>query len=88
VLRSAILPQVMKGLPLKRLGEEAEVSSAIVYLLSRGAAFITGACIRIDGGASLVPTLLELPEHTKSEPYRGFHRASDPDALKNQSSQP
>ena len=49
VLRSAILPQVMKGLPLKRLGEEAEVSSAIVYLLSRGAAFITGVCIRIDG---------------------------------------
>jgi citronellol/citronellal dehydrogenase len=88
VLRSAMLPQLMKGLPLKRLGEEAEVSSAIVYLLSRGAAFITGTCIRIDGGASLVPMLLELPEHTKSEPYRGFHRASDPDALKNQSSQP
>jgi citronellol/citronellal dehydrogenase len=88
VLRSAMLPQVMKGLPLKRLGEEAEVSSAIVYLLSPGAAYITGTCIRIDGGASLVPFLLELPQHTKSEPYRGFHRASDPAALKNQSSQP
>jgi citronellol/citronellal dehydrogenase len=88
VLRSAMLPQVMKGLPLKRLGEEAEVSSAIVYLLSPGAAYITGTCIRIDGGASLVPFLLELPEQTKSEPYRGFHRASSPDALKNHSSHP
>ena len=87
-LKSAMLPQVMKGLPLKRVGEEAEVSSAIIFLLSPGAAFITGTCIRIDGGASLVPGLLELPEHTKSEPYRGFHRASSPDALKNQSSHP
>jgi citronellol/citronellal dehydrogenase len=36
--------------PLKRLGMEAEVSAAIVYLLSPAANFITGTCLRVDGG--------------------------------------
>jgi citronellol/citronellal dehydrogenase len=39
---------------LKWFGEEAEVSSTIVYLLSRAASHIKGTCIRIDGGASSV----------------------------------
>jgi citronellol/citronellal dehydrogenase len=36
--------------PLKRLGLEAEVSSAITYLLSPAANFVTGTCLRVDGG--------------------------------------
>jgi citronellol/citronellal dehydrogenase len=39
------------GIPLQRFGTEAEVSAAIVYLLSPAASYITGSCIRIDGGA-------------------------------------
>ena len=39
-------PQV----PLQRYGTEAEISSAIVYLLSPGASYITGSCVRVDGG--------------------------------------
>ena len=36
--------------PLCRLGVEGEVSSAVVYLLSPGASFVTGETIRVDGG--------------------------------------
>jgi citronellol/citronellal dehydrogenase len=37
--------------PLKRLGTEAEVADAILFLLSQG--FVTGATLYVDGGARL-----------------------------------
>ena len=67
-----------RSTPMKRLGQEAEVANAIVYLLSPGAAYITGTCIRIDGGASLNRKFYEIPDHTNSRAFRGFHRASEP----------
>jgi citronellol/citronellal dehydrogenase len=39
--------------PQKRMGSVEEVAHSIVYLASPAAAFITGATLRIDGGASL-----------------------------------
>src|SRR5437763_5814059 len=39
------------NVPLNRLGSEAEISAAIVLLLSPAAAFISGSRIRIDGAA-------------------------------------
>ena len=36
--------------PLQRFGSEAETSAAIVFLLSPAAAYVTGSCIRVDGG--------------------------------------
>lgn len=45
---------VHRGVPLQRQAEVAEVASAITFLLSEGASFITGALMQIDGGASLV----------------------------------
>jgi len=41
-----------KRIPLKRLGTTAEVSSLVNYLLSDGAAYITGQTLVIDGGMS------------------------------------
>jgi citronellol/citronellal dehydrogenase len=46
----AQLRRLRRVVPLQRLGTEAEVSAAIVFLLSPAAAFITGSCIRVDGG--------------------------------------
>ncbi|MFJ9587957.1 oxidoreductase [Streptomyces acidicola] len=40
-----------RGVTLGRLGEPSEVAALIAYLASPTAAFITGADIRIDGGA-------------------------------------
>ena len=38
--------------PLRRLATEAEISAVIVFLLSPGAAFVTGVIIPVDGGFS------------------------------------
>lgn len=46
----AQLRRLKSVVPLQRFGTEAEVSAAAVFLLSEAAAFITGTCIRIDGG--------------------------------------
>jgi citronellol/citronellal dehydrogenase len=61
---------------------EAEVSAAICFLLSPGAAFITGVSLRIDGGAPLASALLPAPEHARSVAFDGFHRAVLPAVLR------
>jgi len=66
-----------KRVPLQRRGTEAEVSSAIVFLLSPGATYITGSLISVDGGAPTARRLQELPHHTKSKPYEGLHLVAD-----------
>ncbi len=76
-----VIPKLSGLAPLKRMAEEAEVSSAIVFLLSQGAAFITGACVKIDGGSSLGAKAFPLLEHKNAQPYRGFHRAFKPKAV-------
>ena len=40
-------------IPLKRYGEHQELSNLAAYLLSEFSAYITGACVTIDGGAWL-----------------------------------
>jgi citronellol/citronellal dehydrogenase len=45
-----ILRGAMKGVPLQRMATEAEISAAIVFLLSEAASFITGTVLRVDGG--------------------------------------
>lgn len=76
-----VIPKMREHIPLKRLGEEAEVSAAIVFLLSPAAAYISGACIAIDGGSSLNAKLFGLLEHQRSQPFGGFHRVRRPRAL-------
>src|SRR5690554_312136 len=71
------------AVPLKRLAEEAEISGAIVFLLSDAAAFISGDTLRIDGAASQGnAAIFPLPDHNNSKPYDGFHRAVTPDLFK------
>jgi len=67
--------------PLSRFGTEAEISAAIVYLLSPAAAYITGSCIRVDGGAPNARQTWTLEPHSKNKPFEGFHRAKLPDVL-------
>jgi len=38
------------GIPLGRVGKPDEIAATIVFLLSDGAAYISGATIQIDGG--------------------------------------
>lgn len=46
------LKTLRAAVPLKRMGNESEVSGAICFLLSDAAAFISGDTLRIDGAAS------------------------------------
>ena len=64
-----------------RHGTEAEVSAAVVFLLSDAAAYITGQELVVAGGSDLVNGLLDVPPHDRLRRFDGFHRASTPGAL-------
>ena len=77
------LKTLRAAVPLKRMGNESEVSGAICFLLSDAAAFISGDTLRIDGAASQGNVaIFPLPDHDKSKPFDGFHRATTPDVFK------
>jgi 3alpha(or 20beta)-hydroxysteroid dehydrogenase len=39
--------------PMRRMGEPVEIANAVLYLVSPGAAFTTGAELAVDGGMSI-----------------------------------
>ena len=78
----SIIPKLKQHVPLRRMGVEAEVSAAIVFLLSPAAAFITGVTLQIDGAASLGSDIFPLGSTSTSVPFDGFHRATTPEVLK------
>lgn len=49
----ARLERILARTPLGRLGDPADVAEAAVFLASDAAAFVTGACLPVDGGASI-----------------------------------
>jgi citronellol/citronellal dehydrogenase len=69
------LPQ---HVPAHRFGTEAEVSAAIVFLLSEGACFVSGACLRIDGAAPNARRHWMMGGGKASPEYDGFHRSRRP----------
>ena len=72
---------LMKAAPLQRYGTEAEVSAAIVFLLSEAAAYITGSYIRVDGGVPNARQTWKLQPHERSKPFEGFLLAKQPECL-------
>jgi citronellol/citronellal dehydrogenase len=69
--------------PLQRFGTEAEVSSAIVYLLSPAAAYVTGTCLRVDGGTpNNRGSYWKLTPAHHNQPFEGFHRRVLPELLR------
>jgi len=73
---------VVRKVPLQRFGNEAEVSAAIVFLLSDAAAFITGSVIRVDGGVPNARPTWPLPPHDRSRPFDGFPLYEAPRVLR------
>jgi citronellol/citronellal dehydrogenase len=76
------IAKLAQAVPLSRLALEAEVSAAIVFLLSPAAAFITGVTLPIDGGASLGNAVFPRDKARNAAPFAGFHRAQPPEVLK------
>lgn len=69
------------SVPLNRFGTESEVSAAIVFLLSPAAAFISGACLRVDGAAPNAKRVWPMVGSGPNIPFGGFHRAHAPAIL-------
>ncbi|HEX8955563.1 MAG TPA: SDR family oxidoreductase [Burkholderiaceae bacterium] len=84
-----LLRAAAQGVPLKRMANEAEVSAAIVFLLSEAASFITGTVLRVDGGrpqmrAGWTAAGGEPPEHDAVKPYDGFPLAQVPKVFRDE----
>jgi citronellol/citronellal dehydrogenase len=78
-----LIPILRDNVPLRRFGTEAEVSSAVCFLLSEAASFITGVTLPIDGAAPLASPIDRMNQERRPVPsYEGFHRAKLPDALR------
>ena len=77
--------EILKDLPRLTLayrhGTEAELSAAVVFLLSEAAAFITGQELLVAGGSDLVNGLFDIEPHDRLPAFEGFHRSRDPAAL-------
>ena len=72
-----LLKTLPEQIPAARFGTESEVSSAVVYLLSPAAAYVTGETVRVDGASSLYRRTFPIPNHKAAEPFSGFHRAAN-----------
>lgn len=77
----AELRNLATKVPLGRHGNEAEVSAAIAFLLSPAASFITGSCIRVDGGVPNNRYTWGEAFDSRSAPYDGFPLAIVPKCL-------
>jgi citronellol/citronellal dehydrogenase len=79
--RAYFREQAIPVIPLRRFGTEAEVSAGIVYLLSPAAAYVTGTCLRVDGGTPNWRGGWPLTGSDHTEAFRGFHLAKPPAVL-------
>ncbi|KAM9791379.1 peroxisomal trans-2-enoyl-CoA reductase isoform 1-T1 [Syngnathus typhle] len=66
--------------PAKRLGLPEEISSAVCFLLSPAASYISGATLRVDAGQSLYHSMWEIPNHSA---WPEGPKGENLDALKN-----
>lgn len=66
----AQLSSIARDVPARRMGTEREIASAVTFLLSPAAAFISGATLKVDGAGSLYRLQgYVIPEH---EPWRAY----------------
>ena len=85
------LRAMRKTVPLGRFGNEAEVSAAIVFLLSPAASFISGSTLRVDGARPQVRLgwpVAQPDAAVRARPavreFGGFHRAVVPRVFQEQ----
>ena len=77
-----LIRDMRNHVPMQRLGNEAEVSAAIVFLLSPAASFISGTTLRVDAAVPNARRHYPLPKHGNApKAFDGFHRAVSPKVL-------
>lgn len=76
-IQQRIVVEMLESTPA-RLGTESEVAAAILFLLSPGAAFITGVTLEVDGGQQFQKgRLLPVGHHAGLTRFDGFHLKPD-----------
>jgi citronellol/citronellal dehydrogenase len=76
------LRHARERIPQKRFGTEAEVSAAVLFLLSPMAAYVSGASLRVDGGFhNSIGGFHRVPEHDRAPKWEGFHLSEPPKVL-------
>jgi 3-oxoacyl-[acyl-carrier protein] reductase len=57
MIETKLTPEIKKmmidAIPMKRMGEPAEIGEAVAFLASSRASFITGVALTVDGGQHL-----------------------------------
>ncbi|MFC7410830.1 MULTISPECIES: SDR family oxidoreductase [Hydrogenophaga] len=76
-----LLRGLRSKVPLQRFGTESELASAVVYLLSPAAGFISGAVIRVDGGVPTARHTWKLEPARQDFAYNGFPLYEPPQAF-------
>jgi peroxisomal trans-2-enoyl-CoA reductase len=67
-----MLQSAVPSIPARRLGTVEEVASAVVFLLSPGAAYISGISLAVDGASHLTPSTRFVHDHEGWPQYRGW----------------
>jgi citronellol/citronellal dehydrogenase len=74
----AQLANIARETPASRMGTEGEIAASVIFLLSPGAAYISGATLRVDGASSLYRLQgYVIPDHTPWQPYSAFSEESE-----------
>jgi citronellol/citronellal dehydrogenase len=73
-----MLRSLRRKVPLQRFGTEAELSSAVVFLLCDAAGFINGSVIRVDGGVPTARHTWALQPAERQFPFDGFPQYQPP----------
>jgi citronellol/citronellal dehydrogenase len=78
------LKDVVRKAPINRHGTAAEISAAVVFLMSEMAAFITGIDLRVDGGIhhGRGGFLFKAKDGSSPPAFNGFHRDETAELLK------
>jgi len=78
------LRNVVRKAPINRHGTAAEISAAVVFLMSEMAAFITGIDFRVDGGIhhGRGGFLFKAKDGSSPPAFNGFHRDETAELLK------
>lgn len=63
--------RILPTLPAKRFGSPEEISSAVTWLLSEGASYVTGSVVCVDGGSSYTFLPLIEIDDTAHLPFYG-----------------
>jgi len=64
------VPELLKALPSRRLGTVQETSSAVVWLLSAGASYVSGVVLNVSGAGQLThKPMREIPLQSKLAVY-------------------